>query len=130
MKASKEEYIRYRIEKAWKTFEDAKLLAKTGSWNSSMNRLYYACFYSVLALFAKHNLNTQTHSCVKTQLSLHFVKPGLLDKELGMIYGDLFYLRQRGDYGDFYDFEEKDIISIIPKVEEFLNTIDDLISMD
>ena len=30
MKASKEEYIRYRIEKAWKTFEDAKLLAKTG----------------------------------------------------------------------------------------------------
>ena len=86
MKASKEEYIKYRLDKAWKTFEDARLLANTRSWDSSMNRLYYACFYSVLALFAKHNLNTQTHSGVKTQLSLHFVKSGLLDKELGMLY--------------------------------------------
>ncbi len=130
MKASKEEYIKYRLDKAWKTFEDARLLANTRSWDSSMNRLYYACFYSVLALFAKHNLNTQTHSGVKTQLSLHFVKSGLLDKELGMLYGDLFDLRQRGDYGDFFDFKEKDIIPIIPKVEEFLKKIDTLINMD
>ena len=130
MKASKEEYIKYRLDKAWKTFEDARLLANTRSWDSSMNRLYYACFYSVLALFAKHNLNTQTHSGVKTQLSLHFVKSGLLDKELGLLYGDLFDLRQRGDYGDFFDFKEKDIIPIIPKVEEFLKKIDTLINMD
>jgi uncharacterized protein (UPF0332 family) len=55
-KASQEDYIRYRLEKALKTFEDAKSLARISSWDSSMNRLYYACFYSVLALFSKHNL--------------------------------------------------------------------------
>ena len=127
MKTSQEDYIRYRIERAWKTFEDAKSLAEIKSWNSSMNRLYYACFYSVLALFAKHNLNSRTHSGTKTQLSLHFVKTGLLDKESGMLYGDLFDLRQRGDYGDFFDFKEKDIIQLIPKVEEFLNKIAQLV---
>ena len=127
MKASKEEYIKYRLDKAWKTFEDARLLANTRSWDSSMNRLYYACFYSVLALFAKHNLNTQTHSGVKTQLSLHFVKSGLLDKELGMLYGDLFDLRQRGDYGDFFDFKEENVVTLIPQVETFIKEIEILI---
>lgn len=130
MKASQEDYIRYRLGKAWNTFEDAKSLADIKSWNSSMNRLYYACFYSVLALYSKHNLNSRTHSGVKTLLSLHFVKTGLLDKELGMLYGDLFDLRQRGDYGDFFDFEEKDINQLIPKVEEFLKKIEHLITMD
>jgi len=129
MKASQDDYIKYRLEKAWKTFEDAKSLAEIKSWNSSMNRLYYACFYSVLALFSKYNLNSRTHSGVKTQLSLHFVKTGLLDKESGMLYGDLFDLRQKGDYGDFFDFEEKDIILVIPRVEDFLKKIDALINI-
>lgn len=130
MKVSQEDYIKYRIEKARKTFEDAKSLAGIKSWNSSMNRLYYSCFYSVLALFAKHNINSRTHSGAKTQLSLHFVKTGKLDKQWGLLYGDLFDLRQRGDYGDFFDFEEKDIIQIIPRVEEFLSNIENLIKID
>jgi uncharacterized protein (UPF0332 family) len=127
METSQEDYIKYRLERAWKTFEDAKSLAKLKSWNSSMNRLYYACFYSVLALFSKNKIQSRTHSGVKTQLSNHFVKTGKLDKESGMFYGDLFDLRQRGDYGDFYDFEEKEIIQLIPKVEEFLGKIQILI---
>lgn len=93
-----------------------------------MNRLYYACFYSVLALFSKHNLNSKTHSGVKSRLSLHFVKTGLLDKDSGLLFGDLFDLRQRGDYGDFFEFEEKDIVQLIPRVEEFLKKIEALIN--
>ncbi len=130
MKASQEDYIRYRLEKAWKTFDDAKSLAERKSWNSSMNRLYYACFYSVLSLFAKHNIQSHTHSGVKTQLSNHFVKNALLDKESGMLYGDLFDLRQRGDYGDFYDFREEEILNLIPKVYDFLCKIQNLINLN
>ena len=126
MNTTQDDYIKYRLEKAWKTFEDAKSLASLKSWNSSMNRLYYACFYSVLALFSKHNINSHTHSGAKTQLSLHFVKSGLLDKEFGMLYGDLFDLRQKGDYGDFFDFEEQQIMKLIPRVEEFLKIIETL----
>ena len=74
-----------------------------------MNRLYYACFYAVLALFSKYKINSHTHSGAKTQLSLHFVKTGKLEKEFGMLYGDLFDLRQKGDYGDFFEFEEQHI---------------------
>jgi uncharacterized protein (UPF0332 family) len=123
---TQEDFIKYRFERAWKTFEDAKSLASLKSWNSSMNRLYYACFYAVLALFAKYKINSNTHSGAKTQLSLHFVKTGMLDKESGMLYGDLFDLRQKGDYGDFFDFEEQHVTTLIPKVEGFIREIETL----
>ena len=126
MKTTQDDYIKYRFERAWTTFEDAKYLASLKSWNSSMNRLYYACFYAVLALFSKHKINSHTHSGVKTQFSLHFIKTGILDKEYGMLFGDLFDLRQKGDYGDFLDFDEKVVLPLIPKVEIFLNRVESL----
>lgn len=128
MPYTKEEYIHYRIEKAKNTLEDAKLLAKNQSWNSSVNRLYYACFYAVLALFAKFNINSQTHSGVKSQFSLHFIKSGKLDKSLGLLYNDLFDFRQKGDYGDFFEFEEKNVLKLIPLVEIFLEKIENLLN--
>ncbi len=91
-----------------------------------MNRLYYACFYAVLALFAKHEINSHTHSGVKTQLTLHFVKTGKLGKNLGMLYTDLFDFRQKGDYGDFFDFEEENVINLFPQVEQFIQEIETL----
>ncbi|MCK4815544.1 HEPN domain-containing protein [bacterium] len=44
------DFIEYRIQRSNDTFEDAKLLANNGRWNSVTNRLYYACFYAVSAL--------------------------------------------------------------------------------
>lgn len=127
MKSTPEDYIGYRLKKARKTFTDAKSLAELKSWDSSMNRLYFACFYGVLALFAKHQISSRTHSGVKSQLSSQFIKTGILDKEDGMLYGDLFDFRQKGDYGDFFSFEEEHITSLIPKVEEFIGKIENLV---
>lgn len=60
--------------------------------------------------------------------ALHFIKTGLLDKESGKLFGDLFDLRQKGDYSDFLDIEEKHVIPMIPKVEEFLNKIQSILT--
>ena len=128
MKTTEEDYIKYRLERSWKTFEDAKHLASIKSWNSAINRLYYSCFYSVLALFSQHKISSHRHSGVKTQFSLHFIKSGLIDKEYGKLFGDLFDFRQKGDYDDFFDFQEKDVIPLIPKVEGFLKQIEVLLN--
>ena len=127
-KASQEDYTVYRFEKARQTLQDAKSLSGLKSWNSSINRLYYACFYAVLSLFSKYNINSHSHSGVKTQLSLHFVRTGLISKEFGMLYGDLFDMRHKGDYGDFYDFEEQDVIPLLSKVDEFLRVVEMLLA--
>ena len=95
--------------------------------NSREDYIDYACFYSVLALFLKHDINSHTHSGVKTQFSLHFIRTEKLEKELGLLYSDLFDYRQKGDYNDFFDFDEKTIRSLIPQVEQFIKSVENLI---
>ena len=55
------EYVKYRIETAYKTLEAAKVLANNGFWNSSVNRLYYALFYAVNALLVLNEIPTKSH---------------------------------------------------------------------
>lgn len=59
--SSRDEYIRYRFQRAEESFEEALILAKEHRWNAVINRLYYACFYAVIALLIKNNIPTQTH---------------------------------------------------------------------
>jgi uncharacterized protein (UPF0332 family) len=49
MNSEKESYIRYRLARAWDTLDDARILAAKGKWNSTINRLYYAAYYAVMA---------------------------------------------------------------------------------
>jgi hypothetical protein len=45
-----EEIIRYRLERAEETYQEALLMRREKHWNTCANRLYYACFYAVSAL--------------------------------------------------------------------------------
>jgi uncharacterized protein len=49
MSYSKEELVRYRIERARESYEDAEYLVEEERWNAAANRMYYACFYVVSA---------------------------------------------------------------------------------
>lgn len=70
------EYVKNRIETAYKTYEAAKVLGKNGYWNSAVNRLYYSLFYAINALLVFHEIQTKSHSATKSQFSLQFVKTG------------------------------------------------------
>ena len=43
MSGNVDDLINYRIARARETLEEARVLADTGHWNASVNRLYYAC---------------------------------------------------------------------------------------
>lgn len=38
-----------RIKKARETFNEVKVLVDNEFWNTTVNRIYYACFYAVTA---------------------------------------------------------------------------------
>ena len=57
--SNREDYINYRFHRAEETFEEALILAKEERWNAVINRLYYACFYAVIALLIKNNISTK-----------------------------------------------------------------------
>ena len=119
----KNEYIKYRITKAKETFEVAELLVENQKWNSAINRLYYAAFYAISRLLAKSEINTKTHNGVKTKFFLEFVKTGKIDKKYGWVYSDLCDWRQKGDYGDFFDFTKEDVNSILEPTKELIEIV-------
>ena len=92
---NKKDYIKYRHEKANETYIAAKLLAENTSWSSSINRLYYSCFYAVNALLYSSNIKAQTHTGIKNQFSLNFIKTNIIDKKFGKLYSNLFNWRQK-----------------------------------
>jgi len=118
--SNREEYVNYRFHRAEESYEEALILAKEERWNAVINRLYYACFYAVIALLIKNNISTQTHDGARIQFGLIFVKTGIIDKESGKLFSKLFDYRQKGDYGDLFDYNEELTKPLINKVNEFL----------
>ena len=82
--------------------------------------MYYSCFYAVIALLIKHNIDTSTHDGVRTQFGLNFVKTGKIDKKYGKLFSKLFDYRQKGDYGDLYDYDEITVNPLITQVKDFI----------
>ena len=120
---SRDDYITYRFRRAEESLDEALILAANERWNAVINRLYYACFYSVIALLLKHGIETQSHDGARTQFGLHFIKTGKMDRIHGKLLTKLFDYRQKGDYGDMFDYDEKIALPLIEQVKVFLKEI-------
>ena len=127
MKSEKESYIKYRLARAWDTFDDAKILASRGKWNSTINRLYYAVYYAVMALLLKNDLKPTTHNGAKSNFTEHYIKSQIIDKKYGKLYSQLFTWRQKGDYDDLFDFQEKQVSEYFKPVEELISLIESML---
>jgi len=61
MDFDKDELIKYRIERAKETIQEAELSLKNKSLHLAQNRIYYSIFYIISALALKNNFSTSKH---------------------------------------------------------------------
>jgi uncharacterized protein (UPF0332 family) len=64
---------------------------------------------------------------VYNNIAYHFIKTQKVDKKFGKLYAQLLTWRHKGDYDDFFDFEEKNVVQYLEPVEEFIRMIENLI---
>lgn len=95
--------VHQRLARAREALASARVLADTQHWSACTNRLYYACFYAVSALLARHNLEARTHNGVRRLFGQHFVQTGTVDPEWGRFYAEVFQYRQLSDYDDYFE---------------------------
>ncbi|WP_366139624.1 HEPN domain-containing protein [uncultured Parabacteroides sp.] len=76
--------VAYRIARAKETLTEADLLIGGQYYNVAVNRLYYACYYAVIAILVKYRINAQTYDEDK-KLTLHSLPP------VNIIYGKTEY---------------------------------------
>lgn len=123
-------YIRYRLEKAQETYRAAEVLYEAKMWNSVINRLYYACYYSVSALLLYNHLSAKTHSGIISSFSENFVRKGIITTEEFHVYSKLLNWRSKGDYSDLFDFTEEDVTPLMKRVKPFIDKIEGLVALE
>jgi uncharacterized protein (UPF0332 family) len=124
------ELAKYRLERAFQTLDEAKLLFGSGYANAYVNRLYYACFYAVSALLILDEKSTSKHGQLRAMLHKDYVKTGKLSKEAGRHFDLLFQSRQTGDYVDNAAFNPEEVKDWLEKTRKFVEEIQKFISVN
>ena len=114
---------RYRMQRAYETQQDAKYLLEKESYNSAINRFYYAIFYAIRALLATKGLDSSKHSGVIALFHKEFVKPGIIPKEIAKIPNITFEKRSDSDYEDYHVFTRSEVDDLAAKSEIFLTEV-------
>lgn len=126
--ASREEIVKYRLEKSNASMAEAQLLADGRYYDSAVTRLYYACFYAVSALLIHNNIECGSHAGVKRMFSLHFGRTGKIGQTHIITLSNLIQGRQLSDYEDFV-YQDLESYSIYKAdAEALIKTVTELIS--
>jgi uncharacterized protein (UPF0332 family) len=112
--------------KARETLKEVDILMENELWNTAINRLYYASYYAVIALLISQKIKTTTHAGARQMFGLHFIKSGIIEKELGKFYSDIFDMRQSSDYQDYIDFTKEDVLDLVQPAENLILRIEEL----
>lgn len=113
--------IAYRLQRANESLVEARDVFRLQHYILAINRLYYACFYAMSAMLIKDGHSAVTHAGIRSLMGKLYVKTGMLSRQEGKLFSDLFNLRHTGDYGDSFDIDQSD-------VEEYLQPTIDLVS--
>jgi uncharacterized protein (UPF0332 family) len=125
-----EDLIRYRREKSRETLEDAQLLFQAGRLFSTLNRIYYALFYEVMALLLTRDLSSARHTGIRALFNEHFIRTGKVSVELGKFFTRMYDFRQKGDYADFVKFEAEKMQEWLTSAEHFIKEVDQVIEKE
>jgi len=115
--------IKHRLKRADETLGDAKILFDNSKLFSAVNRIYYAMFYAVNGLLLTKGLSSSKHSGVLALFNKEFINKGIVEKDIGRFYNEIFEFRQKGDYKDFVKFEEKDVEKWLNEATKFIPQI-------
>lgn len=120
--------VLYRIEKAQTALADIHKILPLEMWSIIANRMYYALYYAALAMLIHDRHKVSTHKGVIALFNLYYIKEGLLPKEDGVLFANIFAFRQGSDYDDFFDATEEDVKRYLPQVEALVGKIISLLN--
>lgn len=115
--------VSYRLEQADESLKAGRVLLDQELFRASVNRSYYAMFYSVLALLTTRQEETSKHGRAIALFDKEFVKTGAFSKEFSRWLHEAFDLRQRSDYSPQFQATEEDARRTLSQATSFLTEI-------
>lgn len=128
MQVDKIELIKYRLNRASETLEEAKISIENKRYLLAANRIYYSSFYAVSALAIKYEVKTSRHAQLLSWFNKNFIRNEIIERRFGKFYLDAFEMRQESDYEDFVVIDKKSIDEKFKLASEFIDKISELIN--
>lgn len=123
----RKEVVRYRLEKAQRTYNEAITNIQYGYVEIVANRLYYAAYYAVTAFLIANGISIRTHSGVRSMFGLHLIKTKRLESKFSPIFNTLFSLRMTGDYEDRRNLDmKKEVLPLVKPAQELIDKVSQL----
>lgn len=124
----KKQLALHRIQQAEESLDEARyLLDGRKSPRSVINRAYYSMFYSILALLIFEPYSSSKHSGVLSYFNRHFIKGGLIPKDLGRAVNKAFDIRQRGDYREQITLDHNQVAPFIDWAGKLIKSVKDFL---
>ncbi len=111
------------VKRAQKYIQSAEMLLEHKDYESCVSRTYYAMFYCAQAALLTKDLSFSSHKGVISAFGEHFVKTGILPKEMGRELNRAFEKRQIGDYDYTFVISNEDAEYLLRTGREFVDTI-------
>ena len=108
------------LSKCDETLNDARLTRDQGRWNASANRLYYALFHAITALFVSDGIPVHSHNGMKIKFGKEYVLTGLATDEEGKLLSKMETMREHADYDATFTATEALINERFDQVEKMI----------
>ena len=118
------EEIKLMLDKARRYLASAKLLCQAGDFDSAVSRLYYAMFYGTEALLLSQGKTFSSHRAAIAAFGEHFIKSGLLPREMHQWLHRAFEKRQISEYEYMTSISETEVADLQEKAEQFIQRIE------
>jgi uncharacterized protein (UPF0332 family) len=116
------------IARAERYLKTADMLIEDGDYESSVSRSYYAMFFVARALLRQVGSDPQTHSGIRNQFGLHFVKEGPLAERFAGMLNDTEEMRTLADYAEEFVLTKRDAQATRKDAEAFVDRVSTLLN--
>ena len=122
---NREDFAKYRLEKAKETLNSAKILFnEVKDYTSANNRAYYAIFYAIRAVLALEEVDFKRHKDVIAYFNKTYIKPEVFSRNLGSKIAQAQKVREDCDYDDKYQISYEKTEEQIKTAEEVISEVD------
>lgn len=121
------EIVKYRLEKAYRTYNEAIGSIENRYVETAANRLYYAAYYAVSALLISYKYEASNHNGVIQMFGKVFLRNNIIDKKYGKTFNQLFSLRLTGDYEDRHILDlETEVLPLVEPAKEPIDLVSEM----
>lgn len=121
---NRDERIRFRLTQAQEALREAKNLLVASLYRGTINRAYYAMFYSVLALTVREGIPLSKHSGAIAFFDKEFIKTNILPRDLSKKLHTGFDRRQISDYGEIWTVDQAEAETAYAEAVDFVTSIE------